>query len=57
MALAWQLGLPPGALLFVDRVADADAVLHVKPGRGQRHYQYEDVSTTNGLLLCRVTSC
>jgi hypothetical protein len=44
MALAWQLGLPPGALLFVDRVADADAVLHVKPGRRERHYQYDDVS-------------
>jgi hypothetical protein len=44
MGLAWQLGLPPGCLLFVERVSDADAVLHVKPRRGQRHYQYEDVS-------------
>jgi hypothetical protein len=37
------MGLPPAALRFVSRVADADVVLHVKPGKGERHYQYEEV--------------
>eukprot|EP00775_Hariotina_reticulata_P003918 gene3918-4172_t len=45
LQLTWQLGLPPDALSFVTRVADADLVLHVKPRPGERHYQYEDVSS------------
>jgi hypothetical protein len=51
------MGLQPGfkqRLLFVDRVADADVVLHVKPkrpiSRGERHYQYEEVSECLPLL-------
>lgn len=43
LSLTWQLGLAPSALRFVSRVADADVVLHVKPGKGQRHFQYEEV--------------
>lgn len=43
LSLCWQLGLPPSALQFVSRVADADVVLHVKPGKGERHFQYEEV--------------
>jgi hypothetical protein len=37
------MGLSPAALRFVTRVADADVVLHVKPAKKQRHYQYEEV--------------
>lgn len=43
LSLTWQMGLSPAALRFVTRVVDADVVLHVKPARKQRHYQYEEV--------------
>jgi hypothetical protein len=43
LSLTWQLGLAPSALRFASRVADADVVLHLKPGKGQRHFQYEEV--------------
>ena len=39
----WRAGLPQGALTGVPRLADADAVIHVRPRPGQRHYQYDEV--------------
>jgi hypothetical protein len=43
LALAWDLGLSPTALRIVPRLEDADAVVHVKPAAGEKHYQYDEV--------------
>jgi hypothetical protein len=51
LSLTWQMGLSPAALRFVTRVADADVVLHVKPAKKQRHYQYEEVSAGPGASI------
>lgn len=55
--LTWQLGLPPNAVSFVSRVADADVVLHVKPKAGEKHFHYDEVRVACDDRFYRATRC
>jgi hypothetical protein len=39
----WQLGLPTDCLRYVPAVAEADVVIHVRPGRREKQFSYDTV--------------